>query len=84
MHDRISILHKMYFFAKKCMYVPVLFSVNEFLTKAIEPCKKFPPKSYILLKFLVYVTVCRVKYPNIFYIYYYKRIFFLNCVNEIL
>ena len=67
---------KCIFLQKKCMYVLVLFSVNEFLTRVIEPCKKFPPKSYILLNFLVYVTICRVKYPNIFYIYYYKRIFF--------
>ena len=67
MHDRISILHKMYFFAKKkCMYV--LFSVNEFLTRAIEPCKKFPPKSYILLNFLVYVNISAEWNIQIFFI----------------
>ena len=47
---------------KKCMYV--LFSVNEFMTRAIEPCKKFPPKSYILLNFLVYVNTPETRFSE--------------------
>ena len=79
MHDRLSILHKMYFFAKKkCMYV--LFSVNEFLTRVIEPCKKFPPKSYILLNFLVLCNYLPSEISKYFlYLLLQKNFFFKLC-----